>query len=126
MLSPSDTILIFVVALLLFGPDHLPKIARQLGDAMRHVQNTTSTFMSEMDRAAATAELKAQPVWDPPPAAGLEGEPAGESAATETGVEQARSIDEAFANELPGTTLHPEDAPELDVPESEPQSKPNT
>ena len=124
MLSPSDTILIFVVALLLFGPDHLPKIARQLGDAMRHVQNTTSTFMSEMDRAAATAELKAQPVWDPPPATGLEAEPAGDSAATETA--QARSIDEAFANELPGTTLHPEDAPELDTPESETQSKPNT
>jgi TatA/E family protein of Tat protein translocase len=125
MLSPSDTILIFVVALLLFGPDHLPKIARQLGDAMRHVQNTTSTFMSEMDRAAATAELKAQPVWDPPQATGLEGEPAEESAATETaGGAEARSIDEAFANELPGTTLHPEDAPELDMPESKTQSKP--
>jgi len=53
MLSPSDTIFIFVVALLLFGPEQLPKIARQLGNAMRHIQSTTSAFMAEMDRAAA-------------------------------------------------------------------------
>jgi len=68
MLSPADTILIFIVALLLFGPEQVPKIARQLGDAMRHVQNSTSAFMAEMDRAAAATELKSQPVWEPPAA----------------------------------------------------------
>ncbi len=67
MLSPSDTIIVFVVALLLFGPEHLPKVARQLGDAMRQVQNTTSTFMAEMDRAAAAAEHPTQSTWSPPP-----------------------------------------------------------
>jgi TatA/E family protein of Tat protein translocase len=72
MLSPSDTILIFVVALLLFGPEQVPKLARQLGEAMRHVQNTTSSFMSEMDRAAAAADIKSQPVWEPPVAADWE------------------------------------------------------
>lgn len=75
MLSPSDTILIFVVALLLFGPEQVPKIARQLGDAMRHVQNTTGSFMAEMDRAAAAAELKSQPVWEPPAAPSWESPP---------------------------------------------------
>lgn len=49
---------IFVIALLLFGPDQLPKVARQLGEAMRHMQNTTQTFMLEMDRAAREAEFK--------------------------------------------------------------------
>lgn len=52
MLSPSDTAIVFVLALLLFGPEQLPKLARQLGEAMRHIQNTTHTFMMEMDRAA--------------------------------------------------------------------------
>jgi Sec-independent protein translocase protein TatA len=61
MLSPSDTIIIFAAALLLFGPEHLPRIAKQLGEAMRHVQNTTHTFMQEMDRAAAAAEVKTAP-----------------------------------------------------------------
>jgi TatA/E family protein of Tat protein translocase len=63
MLSPSDTILIFVVALLLFGPEHLPKIARQLGEAMRHVQSTTNSFMSEMERAASASDRPSPPAW---------------------------------------------------------------
>ena len=60
MLSPSDTAILFVLALLLFGPEQLPKLARQLGEAMRHVQNTTHTFMMEMERAADSAETHAQ------------------------------------------------------------------
>jgi len=52
MLSPSDTAIVFLLALLLFGPEQLPRIARQLGEAMRHVQTTTHTFMNEMERAA--------------------------------------------------------------------------
>ncbi|HEV2037839.1 MAG TPA: twin-arginine translocase TatA/TatE family subunit [Candidatus Eremiobacteraceae bacterium] len=56
MLSPSDTAIVFVLALLLFGPEQLPKLARQLGEAMRHIQNTTHSFMMEMERAADTPE----------------------------------------------------------------------
>jgi len=56
MLSPSDTAIVFVLALLLFGPEQLPKLARQLGEAMRHIQSTTNTFMMEMERAAQTEE----------------------------------------------------------------------
>lgn len=59
MLSPSDTLIIFVVVLLLFGPEQLPKIARTLGEFMRNVQNTTHNFMLEMERAAGRADLDA-------------------------------------------------------------------
>jgi sec-independent protein translocase protein TatB len=51
-LGPTDMATIFVIALLLFGPDQLPKVARQVGEVMRHMQNTTQSFMLEMDRAA--------------------------------------------------------------------------
>jgi TatA/E family protein of Tat protein translocase len=54
VLSPSDTAIVFLLALLLFGPEQLPKLARQLGEAMRHIQNTTHSFMQEMERAAET------------------------------------------------------------------------
>ena len=57
MLSPSDTAIVFVLALLLFGPDQLPKLARQLGEAMRHIQSTTHTFMQEMERAAEPGDM---------------------------------------------------------------------
>jgi sec-independent protein translocase protein TatB len=63
MLSPSDTAIVFLLALLLFGPEQLPRIARQLGEAMRHVQSTTHTFMNEMERAARVSE---EPLPPPP------------------------------------------------------------
>lgn len=58
MLSPADTAIIFVVALLLFGPEQLPKIARQLGETMRNIQHTTHSFMNEMERAATLSEIE--------------------------------------------------------------------
>ena len=57
MLSPSDTAIVFLLALLLFGPEQLPRIARQLGEAMRHMQTATHSFMAEMDRAARTTDV---------------------------------------------------------------------
>ncbi|HKW44524.1 MAG TPA: twin-arginine translocase TatA/TatE family subunit [Candidatus Eremiobacteraceae bacterium] len=57
-LGPTDMAVIFVIALLLFGPDQLPKVARQLGDVMRQMQNTTQSFMLEMDRAAREADFR--------------------------------------------------------------------
>ena len=103
MLSPSDTILIFVVALLLFGPEQLPKIARQLGDAMRHVQSTTNSFMAEMDRAAAAHDRATAPAWEPPKADVMDTDPP---------TEGSSSIDQTSA--LPGTMLHPEEAPDTE------------
>jgi sec-independent protein translocase protein TatB len=62
-LGPTDMAAIFVIALLLFGPEQLPKVARQVGEVMRHMQNTTQSFMLEMDRAA--REHDVAPVVDP-------------------------------------------------------------
>ncbi|MDQ2818168.1 MAG: twin-arginine translocase TatA/TatE family subunit [Candidatus Eremiobacteraeota bacterium] len=75
MLSPSDTALIFVVALLLFGPEQMPKIARQVGELMRKMQSTTQSFMLEMERSETTDEARVDseppdgpPLGDQPPA----------------------------------------------------------
>jgi len=75
MLSPSDTALIFVVALLLFGPEQMPKIARQVGELMRKMQSTTQSFMLEMERSETTDEARVDsepqdvpPLEDQPPA----------------------------------------------------------
>lgn len=44
------------VALLLFGPDQLPKVARRAGQLVRDVQNTSQSFIREMERAADASE----------------------------------------------------------------------
>jgi len=71
MLSFVDMGLIGVVALLVFGPDQLPKVARRAGQIIRDVQNTSQSFIREMERAADEHELPAitgEPYAETPPA----------------------------------------------------------
>ena len=56
MLSPADMLIIGAAALLFFGPDQLPKVARRAGQVMRDVQNTSQAFIREMERAADEAD----------------------------------------------------------------------
>lgn len=56
MFSVPDILVVSVLALLLFGPERLPKVMRQAGRFMRDVQNTSQSFVAEMERAADTAE----------------------------------------------------------------------
>ena len=103
-LGPTDMAAIFVIALLLFGPDQLPKVARQLGDVMRHMQNTTQSFMLEMDRAAHESDIR-------PPAE------ADEFARPEADVDEGGEI---LPDPAPGPT--PETTAET-MPEATPESK---
>jgi Sec-independent protein translocase protein TatA len=62
VLSVPDMAIIGVVALIFFGPDQLPKVARRAGQIMRDMQNTSQAFIRELERAADEYE-------PPPPAA---------------------------------------------------------
>jgi sec-independent protein translocase protein TatB len=52
MLSIPDMALLGVAALMLFGPEQLPRVARKAGNVMREIQNTSQSFIREMERAA--------------------------------------------------------------------------
>jgi TatA/E family protein of Tat protein translocase len=52
MFSVPDILVVSVLALLLFGPERLPKVMRQAGRFMREVQHTSQSFIAEMERAA--------------------------------------------------------------------------
>jgi len=84
MFSVPDIAVIGVLALLLFGPDKLPGILRQAGKFMREVQNTSHSFVAEMERAADINEQpKPQPrVVEPliAPEFGPDAEPEAEAA----------------------------------------------
>jgi Sec-independent protein translocase protein TatA len=64
MFSVPDIMVLSVLGLLLFGPDRLPGIMRQAGRIMREVQNTSQSFISEMERSAEIGT-----VLDPMPSA---------------------------------------------------------
>jgi Sec-independent protein translocase protein TatA len=55
-------LIIGAVALIAFGPDQLPKVARKAGQAIRDVQNTSQSFIREMERAADEPDHS----WSPP------------------------------------------------------------
>ncbi len=67
MFSVPDVLVVSILALLLFGPERLPKIMRQAGRFMREVQQTSQSFVAEMERAADAHE-------PPPPPAPLPSE----------------------------------------------------
>lgn len=52
MLSLPDMAILGVLALLVFGEEKLPGIMRQAGRVMREVQNTSHSFIREMEHAA--------------------------------------------------------------------------
>lgn len=66
MFSVPDILVVSVLALLLFGPDRLPKMMRQAGRFMREVQNTSHSFVAEMERAADVADAPPAPPAPPP------------------------------------------------------------
>lgn len=61
MFSVPDILVVSILALLLFGPDRLPKMMRQAGRFMRDVQNTSHSFVAEMERAADLSDPSAAP-----------------------------------------------------------------
>jgi sec-independent protein translocase protein TatA len=50
-LGPLELVAIFVVALLVFGPDKLPEIGRQVGRAVREFRRIQNSFQSDFGDA---------------------------------------------------------------------------
>lgn len=65
MLSIPDMAILGAVALLMFGPEQLPRVARKAGNVMREIQNTSQSFIREMERAADVQDAATR--TDPPP-----------------------------------------------------------
>ena len=67
MLSVPDMAIIGALALIFFGPDQLPKVAKRVGHIVRDVQNTSQSFIREMERAADEYEPpeRIEPVIEP-------------------------------------------------------------
>jgi len=55
-LGPLEIVVIFVVALLVFGPQKLPELGRQLGKALREFQRVQDQFQSEVRTAFDTTD----------------------------------------------------------------------
>lgn len=109
MLSIPDMALLGAAALLLFGPDQLPKVMRKAGEVMREVQNTSHSFIREMERAA---EVHA-PEGAPPSETAYD--PVGWQPIDEPAFEEAAAGEPAVAEKIA------EPSPALEPPEPDPE-----
>src|SRR5580704_15073270 len=98
MLSIPDMALLGAAALMFFGPEQLPKVARKVGLLVRDVQNTSQSFIREMERAGddhsygpdiSRAHLLEDPVPPPVPYEPFHDTPAHDSTAHDFPVHDA-------------------------------------
>ena len=68
-LGIPELALIFIVALIVFGPKRLPEIGRTLGKAMSEFKKATDEFKNTIEREVRVDEMKQLATLTPPPEA---------------------------------------------------------
>ena len=96
----QELVLIFVIALLVFGPKNLPQLGRSLGRAMREFRRASDEFRSTIETNLRINEP--DPLPERPPV-----------------VTQPEPEPVVAATALPESTLNPYDAQPIPVPEGE-------
>jgi len=64
----SETIFLFFLALLIFGPKKLPEIARQVGKALNEFRRASNEFKAQIQSEISQLELESQRQQILPPA----------------------------------------------------------
>jgi sec-independent protein translocase protein TatB len=103
-MSFSETIFLFFLALIVFGPKKLPEIARQIGKALNEFRRASNEFKAQIEQEISHLEVEKQTILPPSPA------PEGtasrslsaahiETSATEDSVTEAAAVQAAAQDE---------------------------
>jgi sec-independent protein translocase protein TatA len=65
-LGPAEIILVFIIALIVFGPGRLPEIGQQLGKTIREFRNASNAITQDLTRELKEAERDARGEIRPP------------------------------------------------------------
>lgn len=65
-MSFSETIFLFFLALIIFGPKKLPEIARQVGKFMNEFRRASNDFKAQIEQEIAHLEVDSKPTILPP------------------------------------------------------------
>ena len=66
-LGPSELIVIFIVALLVFGPKKLPELGRSLGKGLNEFRRASAEMRNSLEREMQTIEQDVQAQETPAP-----------------------------------------------------------
>src|SRR5258708_20609775 len=99
-MSLSETIFLFFLALIIFGPKKLPEIARQVGKYMNEFRRASNEFKAQIEQEISNLEVEQRQTILPP-------SPPPEGAATRTlNVAPSEvSVADASATDAPATEV---------------------
>jgi len=124
-MSFSETIFLFLLALVVFGPKKLPEIARQIGKALNEFRRASNEFKSQIEQEIAHLEVEEHRKTILPPSPPPENTASRTlNQATEPSSADPSSTDPASAGSgSPGAApepaaVHPSEAPTAEVPVS--------
>ena len=66
-MSFSETIFLFFLALIIFGPKKLPEIARMVGKALNEFRRASNEFKAQIEQEIAHLEVEKQTILPPSP-----------------------------------------------------------
>jgi sec-independent protein translocase protein TatB len=72
-MSFSETVFLFFLALIIFGPKKLPEIARQVGKMMNEFRRASNEFKAQIEQEIAHLEVEERKKTILPPAPPVEG-----------------------------------------------------
>ncbi|TVR29282.1 MAG: twin-arginine translocase TatA/TatE family subunit [Spirochaetaceae bacterium] len=78
-IGPMELVLIFAIALIIFGPKKLPEIGKAIGSAIRNFKQQSNALVQDLDSDPATVTAKPKPAQT---ASDAEREPAKPGAST--------------------------------------------
>jgi len=105
-MSFSETIFLFFLALIIFGPKKLPEIARMVGKALNEFRRASNEFKSQIEQEIAHLEVEKKTILPPSPA------PEGTTSRTLSSATPVNGNAGAEAvNEVPATLAASEDEP---------------
>jgi len=90
-MSFSDTVFLFFLALILFGPKKLPEMARQAGRLLAELRRASNEFKSQIETEIAHIEVEKNKVPSTPPPQGTVASLGANPAASESTSHQAES-----------------------------------
>lgn len=125
----SELVLLFVIGLLVLGPQRLPKVAAEIGKWVGRARRTATQLRRQLEREIELSDLE-QPPTQPKPQSPPTANPPSADAAPEADVAphpDATIHADATAEEPPAATPEPPPAPaSADVPQPQPEDADKT
>ena len=108
-MSFSETIFLFFLALIIFGPKKLPEIARMVGKALNEFRRASNEFKSQIEQEIAHLEVEKKTILPPSPTP--EGATSRTLSSSSTSTPVNGNAAASTTNEPPATLAAAEDEP---------------